>query len=65
MDTLCFGIFIFSPKSYWYNIGIKYNSVGSTSVILVFAAVGQYLTWAAGFLKIVRGSSTVVLGVLV
>ena len=48
---LCFGIFIFSPKNYWYNIGIKYNSVGSTSVILVCAAVGQYLTWAAGFLK--------------
>ena len=53
---LCFGIFIFSPNSYWYNIGIKFYSVGSTSVILVLVVVGQYLTWAAGFLKIVAGN---------
>jgi hypothetical protein len=26
------------------------------TLILALAAVGQYLTWAAGFLKIVRGN---------
>ena len=56
MHNLCFGIFIFSPNNYFrYNIGIKFYSVGSTSVILVLVVVGQYLTWAAGFLRLVCG----------
>ena len=50
-------VFLFFPQIViWYNIGITFYSVGSNSVILVLVVVGQYLTWAAGFLKIVAGN---------
>ena len=56
-----FWYFYFFPESYWYNIGIKCDSVSSTSVILVCAGCGT-LIWRGRpvFSRIVRGSSTVV-----